>query len=116
VAPLEAHPSATLIPEAKEIEALGSAAGPKADWREPYLDWLIRGQLPENSTEARRLARCAKSFRVHDGELYHRSHQGVTAVHHPSRRPTTSARHARGGLRASCPRTIVGKAFHQGFY
>ena len=43
---------------------------PLADWRMPYLDYLLREALPMNKTEARRLVRRAKSFVVIEGELY----------------------------------------------
>ena len=43
---------------------------PLADWRTPYLDYLLREALPTDKTEARRLMRCAKSFVVIEGELY----------------------------------------------
>ena len=39
------------------------------DWREVYLDWLVRQKLPTDETEARRTARRAKSFVVIDDEL-----------------------------------------------
>jgi hypothetical protein len=39
------------------------------DWRTEYLAWIDRGELPSDRTEARRIARKAKSFSVIDGEL-----------------------------------------------
>ena len=43
---------------------------PLADWRASYLDYLLCEALPTDKTEARWLARRAKSFAVIDGELY----------------------------------------------
>ena len=43
---------------------------PFADWRTPYLDYLLHEVLPTDKTEARRLARRAKSFVVIEEELY----------------------------------------------
>jgi len=48
-----------------------------ADCRTPYLDYLLREALPTDKTEARRLARRAKSFVVIEGELYMRRHTGI---------------------------------------
>ena len=47
------------------------------DWRTQYLDWMIRGILPSDRAQARRLARRAKSFVLIDDELYKRSPSGV---------------------------------------
>ncbi|XP_034586592.1 uncharacterized protein [Setaria viridis] len=71
----EADPS---DPEVMEIEA-NPAEGPDPlpDWRAPYLDYLIREMLPTNKTEARRIARHAKSFIIIDQELYKRSHTSI---------------------------------------
>ena len=51
--------------------------GPLANWRTPYLDYLLREALPTNKMEARRLTRRAKSFAIIDGEFYRQSHTGV---------------------------------------
>jgi hypothetical protein len=40
------------------------------DWRVPYLDCLIRETLLVDKMEAQRLARCAKSYAIIEGELY----------------------------------------------
>jgi hypothetical protein len=49
----------------------------KADWRDKYVAWMARGELPSNRTEARRIARMAKSFALVDGELYKRAASGI---------------------------------------
>jgi hypothetical protein len=46
---------------------------PLPDWRILYLDCLVRGALPSDKTEARRLTRHVKSFVLLDRELYKRS-------------------------------------------
>ena len=43
------------------------------DWRMVFLDFLVRGVLPVDKVEARRVARRAKSYVVISGELYRRS-------------------------------------------
>ena len=59
--------------EAMEID---EAPSPR-DWRAQYLDCMIRGVLPSEHAQARRIARRAKSFVLIDDELYKRSPSGV---------------------------------------
>ena len=50
---------------------------PPDDWRTLYLDYLLHDIVPVDKTEARQLARRAKSFFLVEGELYKRSHIGI---------------------------------------
>ena len=43
---------------------------PLADWRTPYLDYLLYEALPMDKTEARWLMRRTKSFVIIEGVLY----------------------------------------------
>jgi hypothetical protein len=36
----------------------------KADWRDKYITWMARGELPVDRAAARRIARMAKSFAI----------------------------------------------------
>jgi ribonuclease HI len=72
------------VPSATEGEALrteGERNGvtPNPNWQTLYLEYLLRGELPLNKAEARRLARRAKSFVLlgDEKELYHRSPSGI---------------------------------------
>jgi transposase InsO family protein len=49
------------------------------NWQTPYLEYLLRGELPIDKTKARRLARRAKSFVLlgDEKELYHRNPSGI---------------------------------------
>ena len=51
--------------------------GPLDDWRILYLNYLLRDTLSTDKTEARRLARRAKSFVLVESELYKRSHTEI---------------------------------------
>ena len=63
--------SAPSDPDVVELdEDLAIEPDPLADWRMPYLNYLLHEALPMDKTEARRLMRLAKSFAVIDGELY----------------------------------------------
>ena len=88
------------------------------DWREPILKWIDRGRLPSDHTEARRIARRAKSFIVIDGELYKRIPSGVLqrCIPIPEGRELIRDIHAGICGHHAAPRTLVGNAFLQGFY
>ena len=60
-------------------EVMEVRAGRLFDWRTPFLDCLICCELPEDRSEARRIARWAKSYVIYgdDKELYQRSPTGV---------------------------------------
>jgi hypothetical protein len=47
------------------------------DWRVPLLAYLLDEVLPADRTEARRIARFAKTYVTVDGELYKRSPSAV---------------------------------------
>jgi ribonuclease HI len=76
-----AQPEAPSAPEgeALRVEEERSRVTPNRNWQTPYLQYLHQGELPLDRAEARRLARCAKSFvLLGDGkELYHRSPSGI---------------------------------------
>ncbi|XP_066324098.1 uncharacterized protein, partial [Miscanthus floridulus] len=105
-------------PEAMAIDAEPPEADQGTDWRVPFLDRLVRGELPADRAEARRLARRAKTYVLCDGELYRRSPSGIL-----QRCITTEAGqsllcdlHAGVCGHHAAPRALVGNAFRQGFY
>jgi ribonuclease HI len=95
---------------ADEAEAMDIEPTPnEVDWCDKYIAWMDRGELPSDRSEARRIARMAKSFALVDGELYKRAvrHTAVMRAH-PSGarappgytcgrvRPSRSTPHPRG--------------------
>jgi hypothetical protein len=63
---------------AAEAEAMDTEPAPnEGDWRDKYIAWMDRGELPSDRSEARRIARMAKLFALVDGELYKRATSGV---------------------------------------
>ena len=64
---------------AAEVMGVEQRPGGPFDWRTPFLDCLIRCDLPEDRSEARRITRRAKSYVIYgeDNELYRRSPTGV---------------------------------------
>jgi ribonuclease HI len=65
--------------EALRIEGERNGVAPNQNWQTPYLQYLLRGDLPLDKAEARRLARRAKSFILlgNEKELYHRRPSGI---------------------------------------
>jgi hypothetical protein len=63
---------------ANEAEAMDVEPAPsEVDWRDKYIAWKDRGELPSDWSEARRIARMAKSFTLVDDELYKRAASGI---------------------------------------
>jgi hypothetical protein len=63
---------------ADEAEAMDVEPSPsEVDWRDKYIAWMDRGELPSDRSEARRIARMAKSFTLVDGELYKSAASGI---------------------------------------
>jgi ribonuclease HI len=61
-----------------EAETMDVEPAPsEVDWRDKYIAWMDRGELPSDRSEARRIARMAKSFTLVDGELYKRAASGI---------------------------------------
>jgi ribonuclease HI len=61
-----------------EAEAMDVEPAPsEGDWRDKYIAWMDRGELPSDRSEARRIARLAKSFTLVDGELYKCAASGI---------------------------------------
>jgi ribonuclease HI len=75
------QPEVSSAPEGEALRVEGERNGvtPNPNWQAPYLEYLLRGELPLDKAEARRLARRAKSFVLlgDEKELYHRSPSGI---------------------------------------
>jgi hypothetical protein len=88
------------------------------DWCFPILEWLVKGKLPFNQMEARHIARRAKSFVLIDGKLYKRGAADILmrCILGDQGRELLQEIHAGTCGHHAGPRTLVGKAFRQGFY
>jgi hypothetical protein len=71
---------------------------PLPDSRIPYLDYLVRGVLLANKTEARCLACRAKSFVLLDRELYKRSPTGILHCYIPNEQGKRLLQDIHGGV------------------
>ena len=47
-------------------------------WTEPILAYMLREELPDDTTEARRITRRAKAYTIINGELHKRSTSGIS--------------------------------------
>jgi hypothetical protein len=65
-----------------QINGDKNRAAPASDCKSPYLEYLLRGELPLGKTEARCLTRRAKTFMLigEEKELYRRSPPGHTST------------------------------------
>jgi transposase InsO family protein len=88
------------------------------DWRFPILEWLVEGKLPSDQTEARRIARQAKPFVLIYGELYKWGAAGILmqCILGDQVRELLREIHVGTCGHQTGPRTLVRKAFRQGFY
>jgi hypothetical protein len=102
-----------------EAEAMDTEPVPRAeDWRDKYIAWMDRGELPPDRSEAKRIARMAKSFSLVDGELYKHAATGVLRQCVPIPQGRELLRDIHTGVcgHHAAQRTLVGNAFCQGFY
>jgi ribonuclease HI len=102
-----------------EAETMDVEPAPsEVDWRDKYIAWMDRGELPSDRSEARRIARMAKSFTLVDGELYKRAASSIPQRCVPISQGREPLRDIHAGIcgHHAAPRTLVGNAFRQGFY
>jgi hypothetical protein len=106
--------------EALRIEEDRNGVPPNQNWQTPYLQYLHRGELPLDRTEARRLARRAKSFVLlgNGKELYHRSPSSILqrCISIAEGQELLQEIHLGACGHHAAPRALVGNAFRQGFY
>jgi ribonuclease HI len=106
--------------EALRIEGERNGVAPNQNWQTPYLEYLLRGELPLDKAEARRLARRAKSFVLlgDEKELYHRSPSGILqqCIFVTEGQELLQEIHSGACGHHAAPRALVGNAFRQGFY
>jgi hypothetical protein len=97
------------------VEGSTPPANLESDWRVPYLDYLIRGDLPSAKTEARQITRWAKSFVIFgdNKELYRRSPTGILqhCITNEEGRNLLKDLHSGAYGHHAAPRTLVGNAF-----
>jgi len=100
---------------AAEVVEVEQRLGRPFDWHTPFLDCLIRCELPEDRFEARRIARQAMSYVIYGegNELYRRSPTGVLqrCITVEEGRKLLEDLHSGACGHHTAPRTLVGNAF-----
>jgi ribonuclease HI len=106
--------------EALRVEGERNGVAPNRNWQTPYLEYLLRGELPLDKAEAQRLARRAKSFVLlgDEKELYHRSPSGILqrCISVAEGQELLQEIHSGACGHHVAPQALVGNAFRQGFY
>jgi hypothetical protein len=100
-----AQPEAPSVAEGEAlcIEGERDGVAPNRNWQTPYLEYLLRGELPLDKAEARRLARRAKSFVLlgdEKGGLRPQPLKHSPTMHIRRRSTGAIARNTLGGLRS----------------
>src|SRR5881394_933094 len=104
-------------PVNKLIEAEVFTINP--DWITPYLNYLLRDELPEDRAEAERISRRSRRYMVVGGEeLYHRGTSGILmrCISKENGRKLLKKIHSGICGNHAASRTLVGKAYRQGFF
>jgi hypothetical protein len=87
-------------------------------WAEPFSNYLITGDLPQDELEARRLQRRAQAYTIINSELYKRSMLGIFQKCIEPEEGIELLREIHQGEcgHHASSRALVAKAFHHGFY
>ena len=90
----------------------------RPEWTEPYIAFLLRGELPVQEVIARQIKRRAKAYVVIDSELYKRSPTGVfqRCVSPEEGQKILREIHAGDCGHHASTRPLVAKAFRHGFF
>src|SRR4051812_49271027 len=87
-------------------------------WTKPFMEYLEHGTLPDDEVEIRQIVRRAKGYTIINGQLYKRSTIGVylKCVFQLEGMEILREIHLRDCGHHAAPRSLVAKAFRQGFY
>ena len=90
----------------------------EADWREPLIRFLTTQELPSDKDEAERISRRSRLYVIHETELYKKSPSGILqhCVSLEEGRQWLKDIHSGICGNHAATRTIVGKAYWQGFF
>nr|ABA95029.1 retrotransposon protein, putative, Ty3-gypsy subclass [Oryza sativa Japonica Group] len=108
------------VPHKDTTQAAGThdIAMVEADWREPLIRFLTSQELPQDKDEAERISRRSKLYVMHEAELYKKSPSGILqrCVSLEEGRQLLKDIHSGICGNHAAARTIVGKAYRQGFF
>src|SRR5438105_2208213 len=101
----------------KPIEAEVFTINP--DWITPNLNYLLHDELPEDRAEAKRITRRSRRYVIVGGEeLYHRGTSGILmrCISEEDGRKLLKEIHSGICGNHAASKTLVGKAYRQGFF
>jgi ribonuclease HI len=101
-----------------DIMMIGRAvADTRTDWTAPFIEFLAWGNLLDDPTEARCLARCCKSYMIIGDVLYKHSTSGILQRCIPGRRCNNSCRKLtwESADITQCPEHWLGRSFNKAF-
>nr|ABA97550.1 retrotransposon protein, putative, Ty3-gypsy subclass [Oryza sativa Japonica Group] len=108
------------IPRKETVEATDAQdiAMIEADWREPLIQFLTKQELPQDKDEAERISRRSRLYIIHEAEQYKKSPSGILqrCVSLEEGRQLLKDIHSGICGNHASARTIVGKAYRQGFF
>src|SRR4051812_4505039 len=87
-------------------------------WTQLFMEYLVHGTLPDDEVERRQIVCQAKGYTIINGQLYKRSTTGVylKCVSQQEGIEILREIHLRDCGHHAAPRSLVSKAFRQGFY
>jgi hypothetical protein len=87
-------------------------------WAEPFSNYLITGDLPQDEVEAKRLQRRVGAYTIINSELYKRSVSGIFQKYIEPEEGIELLREIHQGEcgHHASSRALVAKAFRHGFY
>jgi hypothetical protein len=122
-----------LAPAARQPDKASTSTDPRAadplvasvfhireipSWAEPFSNYLITGDFPQDETEASQLQRRAQAYIIINSELYKRSVSGIfqKCVEPEEGREMLKEIHQGESRHHASSRALVDKAFRHGFY
>ncbi|EEE67731.1 hypothetical protein OsJ_25415 [Oryza sativa Japonica Group] len=101
-----------------QVAGTHDVATVEADWREPFIRFLTSQELPQDKDEAEQISRRSKLYVMHEAELYKKSPSGILqrCVSLEEGRQLLKDIHSGICGNHAAARTIVGKAYRQGFF
>nr|ABF98738.1 retrotransposon protein, putative, Ty3-gypsy subclass [Oryza sativa Japonica Group] len=108
------------VPRKETIEAMDTQGVSmiETDWREPFINFLTKQELPQDKNEAERISRRSRLYIIHEAELYKKSPSGILrrCVSLEEGRQLLKDIHSGICSNHAAARTIVGIAYRQGFF
>nr|ABA92237.1 retrotransposon protein, putative, Ty3-gypsy subclass [Oryza sativa Japonica Group] len=108
------------VPKKETVEAADTQdiAMVEANKREPLIRFLTSQELPQDKDEAERISRRSRLYIIHEAELYKKSPSGILQRYVSLEEGRQLLKDIHSGIcgNHAAARTIVGKAYRQGFF